>query len=114
MDNIGPKIAPRLKKALILPKSCPLIFSGIKSAFKARDAGIATLCPKDRNTIIPAAEMRLGAKGKSMVAMREGKAPRAMMGFLPILSEIFPAKKLQIRPTNPDRDNIMPIWGEVA
>ncbi len=114
VDNIGPIIAPRLKKALILPKSFPLIFSGMRSAFKARDAGMATLCPKDRKTITTADEMRLGAKGKIIVAIREGRPPKAMIGFLPILSEIFPAKKLQVNPTNPDSDKIIPICGEVA
>ena len=94
MDNIGPTIAPRLKKALILPKSFPIIFSGMRSAFNARDAGMATLCPKDRKIIKPAEEMRLGAKGKIIVAMRDGRAPKAITGFLPILSEIFYCKEI--------------------
>ena len=109
MDKIGPKIAPRLKKAASLPKSFPLTLFGIKSAFKARDAGIATLWPKDRKTVIPAAEMRFGAKGKAMVASREGRLPNAIRGFLPTLSEILPAKRLHVKPTKPDMDSMMPI-----
>ena len=87
----------------------PLIFSGIKSAFNARDAGIATLCPSDRKIEITAAIDRFGAKGSVIVAILEGRLPRTINGFRPILSEIFPAKKLQVNPTKPETDMMIPI-----
>ena len=49
------------------------------------------LCPKDLKMVTPPAETRSGAKGKTIVDNLAGKDPRAINGFLPILSESFPA-----------------------
>ena len=107
-------IAPKLKKAASLPKNFPLTSSGIRSAFNARDAGIAMLWPNARNIVIPAAEMRSLAKGKVIVASLDGRLPSAMMGLLPILSESLPAKRLQVNPTKPASDSMIPIWNGEA
>jgi hypothetical protein len=50
------------------------------------------------------------AAGKAEVARESASRPADIIFFLPILSETFPMRVLEITSTNAARENIRPIW----